>query len=224
MKVLLVEDEIKLANALAQILKRHGYQVDVAYDGNRGLEMAESGLYDLIVLDRMLPGKDGVSIIKELRRQGMHRPVLFLTAKDAPADRVEGLDAGADDYLIKPFSTEELLARLRALSRRKDKEFVDKTLSAAGLTLDPLKGEVSNGTEVIQLTVKEAMLLELLMRHRGQVVTKELIFERVWGYDSDSELGNIDLYIHYLRKKLKVPCIKTVRGIGYYLQEDADVS
>ncbi len=224
MKVLLVEDEVKLANALAQILKRHGYQVDVVYDGDQGLEMAESGLYDLIVLDRMLPGKDGVTIIKELRRQGMHRPVLFLTAKDAPADRVEGLDAGADDYLIKPFSTEELLARLRALSRRKDKEFVDTTLRAAGLTLDPLKGEVSNGTEVIQLTVKETLLLELLMRHRGQVVPKELIFERVWGYDSDSELGNIDLYIHYLRKKLKVPCIKTVRGIGYYLQEDADVS
>jgi len=224
MKVLLVEDEVKLANALAQILKRHGYQVDVVYDGDQGLEMAESGLYDLIVLDRMLPGKDGVTIIKELRRQGMHRPVLFLTAKDAPADRVEGLDAGADDYLIKPFSTEELLARLRALSRRKDKEFVDTTLRAAGLTLDPLKGEVSNGTEVIQLTVKETLLLELLMRHRGQVVPKELIFERVWGYDSDSELGNIDLYIHYLRKKLKVPCIKTVRGIGYYLQENADVS
>jgi len=224
MKVLLVEDEVKLANALAQILKRHGYQVDVVYDGDQGLEMAESGLYDLIVLDRMLPGKDGVTIIKELRRQGMHRPVLFLTAKDAPADRVEGLDAGADDYLIKPFSIEELLARLRALSRRKDKEFVDTTLRAAGLTLDPLKGEVSNGTEVIQLTVKETLLLELLMRHRGQVVPKELIFERVWGYDSDSELGNIDLYIHYLRKKLKVPCIKTVRGIGYYLQEDADVS
>jgi len=224
MKVLLVEDEVKLANALAQILKRHGYQVDVVYDGDQGLEMAESGLYDLIVLDRMLPGKDGVTIIKELRRQGMHRPVLFLTAKDAPADRVEGLDAGADDYLIKPFSTEELLARLRALSRRKDKEFVDTTLRAAGLTLDPLKGEVSNGTEVIQLTVKETLLLELLMRHRGQVVPKELIFERVWGYDSDSELGNIDLYIHYLRKKLKVPCIKTVRGIGYYLQGDADVS
>lgn len=224
MRVLLVEDEVKLANALAQILKRHGYQVDVAYDGAQGLELAESGLYDLIVLDRMLPGKDGVSIIKELRRQGMQQPVLFLTAKDAPADRVEGLDAGADDYLIKPFSTEELLARLRALSRRKHKELVDTTISAAGLTLDPLKGEVSNGTEVIQLTVKEALLLELLMRHRGQVVPKELIFERVWGYDSDSELGNIDLYIHYLRKKLKVPCIKTVRGIGYYLREDADVS
>lgn len=224
MKLLLVEDEIKLAQALSHILRKNGYILDHAADGETGFELAAGGGYDLIILDRMLPRRDGISVLKELRSLGMHTPVIFMTAKDSPQDRVEGLDAGADDYLIKPFSVDELLARLRALSRRKDKDLVDATLTAGGFTLDPLKGEVARGREMIQLSVKESMLLEILMRNRGQVVTKERIFERVWGYDSETEFGNIDLYIHYLRKKLGDACIKTVRGVGYFLKEDTDVS
>jgi DNA-binding response OmpR family regulator len=224
MKLLLVDDELKLVNALSHLLKKGGYSVDTATDGETGLEMALVGCYDLIILDWMLPGRDGLSIIKELRSQGSDQPVLFLTAKDTLENRVQGLDAGADDYLVKPFSTEELLARIRALSRRKGKELVDNTIKVPGLTLDPLKGEVYKGDEVIQLTVKEALLLELLMRNHGQVVTKEVIFDRVWGYYSKTEFGNIDLYIHYLRKKLNTSHIRTVRGIGYLLKGEDNVS
>jgi DNA-binding response OmpR family regulator len=224
MKLLLVDDDLKLVNALSHLLKKNGYIVDTATDGEIGMEMALVGCYDLIILDRILPGRDGLAIVKELRAQGNDQPVLFLTAKDTLEDRVEGLDSGADDYLVKPFSTEELLARVRALSRRKGKELVGRTITVAGLTLDPLKGEVSKEGEVIQLTVKEALLLELLMRNHGQVVTKEVIFDRVWGYYSKTEFGNIDLYIHYLRKKLHTSHIKTIRGVGYLLKDDDDVS
>lgn len=224
MKLLLIEDEIKLVKALSHILRENGYVVDYAMDGETGLEMSATGIYDLIILDRMLPRRDGISIIKEFRSQGFSTPVIFMTAKDTPKDRVEGLDAGADDYLIKPFSTDELLARLRALARRKNKDLVDNKITAAGLILDPLKCEVTKGNEVVRLSVKEVLLLELLMRNYGKVVTKERIFERVWGYYSETEFGNIDLYIHYLRKKLSVSCIKTVRGVGYFLKEETDVS
>jgi DNA-binding response OmpR family regulator len=225
MRLLLVEDEPKLVKALTHILKKNGYLLDQAMDGEAGFEMATSGSYDLIILDRMLPGRDGVSIVREMRSIGLQTPVLFMTAKDTPEDRVEGLDAGADDYLIKPFSMDELLARLRALSRRKNKEWVgNATICVNGLTLNPLKCEVQKDHHRIQLSVKETSLLELLMRNRGQVVTKDCIFERVWGYGSEIEFGNIDLYVHYLRKKLGANSIKTVRGIGYYLQEEAHVS
>lgn len=224
MKVLLVEDEVKLVTALSHLLRKNGYIVDTATDGETGLDMAATNCYDILILDRMLPKRDGISILKEIRKLGLTTPVLFLTAKDTPGDRVEGLDSGADDYLVKPFVTEELFARLRALSRRQHKELVGNFITVAGLTLDPLKCEVTKGEKVIQLSVKEALLLELLMRNRGQVVTKEIIFERVWGYDSQTEFGNIDLYIHYLRKKLNLSCIKTVRGIGYFLKGEVDVS
>jgi DNA-binding response OmpR family regulator len=224
MKLLLVDDERKLVNALSHLLKKNGYSVDTAVDGETGLELALVGCYDLIILDRMLPSRDGLSVLKEMRSQGCDQPVLFLTAMDTLEDRVLGLDAGADDYLVKPFSTEELLARIRALSRRKGKKLVDNTITVPGLSLDPLKGEVYKGNEVIQLTVKEALLLELLMRNHGQVVTKEVIFDRVWGYYSKTEFGNIDLYIHYLRKKLNTSHIRTVRGVGYLLKGEDDVS
>lgn len=224
MKLLLVEDEIKLVKALSHLLRKNGYVVEVAVDGRTGLEMAETGCYDLIVLDRMLPEKDGLTIVKELRGQGCDVPVLFMTAKDMPKDRVEGLDSGADDYLVKPFATDELLARLRALARRKNKEWIGDTVTVSDMVLDPLKCEVIQGENIIQLSVKETLLLEFLMRNEGQVVTKERIFERVWGYNSETEYGNIDLYIHYLRKKLNSACIKTVRGVGYILTGGADVS
>jgi len=224
MKLLLVEDENKLVDALSYVLKKNGYVVDIAQDGESGIEMAATGVYDIIILDRMIPGRDGLSLLKELRSMGIESPVMFLTAKDAPKDRVEGLDAGADDYLVKPFFTDELLARLRALARRKGKELVRNTVTAAGLVFDPMRCEVIKDDEVIHLTLKESLLLELLIRNCGQVITKERIMEKVWGYNSDTEIANVDLYIHYLRKKLNTSNIRTVRGVGYYLQEDKDVS
>ncbi|MBP2651765.1 MAG: mprA 2 [Firmicutes bacterium] len=223
-KLLLIEDETKLVDALSYVLKKNGYVVDTAFDGESGIEMAATGVYDIIILDRMIPNRDGLSLLKELRAMGMETPVMFLTAKDSPKDRVEGLDAGADDYLVKPFFTDELLARLRALARRKGKELTHNTVTAAGLVFDPARCEVIKNNEVIHLTLKESLLLELLLRNCGQVITKDRIMEKVWGYNSDTEIANVDLYIHYLRKKLNTANIKTVRGVGYYLQEDPDVS
>ncbi|HWQ62426.1 MAG TPA: response regulator transcription factor [Negativicutes bacterium] len=217
MKLLLVEDHRQLVDALSHVLKKSGYAVDIALDGETGIEMAASGVYDIIILDRMLPRRDGLALLRELRGMGFDTPVIMLTARDAPQDRVEGLDAGADDYLVKPFFTDELLARLRALARRKGKDLVGNTVCAAGLTLDPLRGEVSrNGETAIHLTVKETLLLELLMRNQGQVVPKERIMEKVWGYNAETDMANVDLYIYYLRKKLAGDNIKTVRGVGYY--------
>jgi DNA-binding response OmpR family regulator len=224
MRLLLIEDERKLSEALSHILKVNGYLVDTALDGEIGFELATNGIYDIVVLDRMLPHRDGISLLKDFRRLGFATPVLLLTAKDAPKDRVEGLDAGADDYLVKPFFTNELLARLRALTRRKSKDIFGTTITVAGIELTPLKGKVIKGSEIVQLTPKESMLLELLMHNVGQVLTKEMIMEKIWGYNSETEIANVDLYIHYLRKKLKIPNIKTVRGVGYYFQGDQNVS
>lgn len=225
MKLLLVEDEQRLSDALSHILKKKGYVVECAADGETGLDMAATGVYDIIILDRMLPKKDGILILKEFRSLGFETPVIFLTAKDTPRDRVEGLDAGADDYLIKPFSADELLARLRALTRRKSNKLTDGRLKAANWVFDPLLGEVTKeGVEVIKLSVKESLLLEILMRNYGMVVSKERILEKVWGYYTDIETANVDLYIHYLRKKLNTSYIKTARGVGYYFKEDSDVS
>lgn len=224
MKLLLIEDEHKLAEALVYLLKKNGYAADSALDGETGLAMAETGLYDLVILDRMLPQRDGMSILRELRRQNLNMPVIFLTAKDTPQDRVEGLDAGADDYLVKPFTTEELLARIRALARRKDKDLVENTLEIAEFSFHPLRGEVVKDNQVIKLTVKESLLLELLMSNHGQIITKEQILAKIWGYNAGVEFGNIDLYIHYLRKKLNTSRIKTVRGVGYCLEEGNCVS
>ena len=221
MRLLLVEDEERLAEALAFILKKHNYGVDLAYNGEIGQNMAESGAYDIIILDRMLPGKEGVTVLRELRRQGIATPVLLLTARDTISDRVEGLDAGADDYLVKPFATEELLARVRALARRPSPQVVVEKLSVGRLSLDSqlCQAEV-NGT-VVKLTLKELLLLELLMRHTGQVITKDQILNRVWGLDSEVEIGNVEIYVHYLRKKLgsKFVRIDTVRGLGYCLKQ-----
>lgn len=224
MQLLLVEDEQRFSEALSTILKKKGYAVDVAYDGETGLDMATTGIYDMLILDRMLPCQDGISLVKEFRQLGFDTPVLFLTAKDTPQDRVEGLDAGADDYVTKPFSIEELFARIRALTRRKNKKLTQDTLSVAGWALNPLRGEVLIHHKIIKLTVKESLLLELLMQNYGLVVSKERILEKVWGYYADIELANVDLYIHYLRKKLNTSLIKTVRGVGYYLQGEDVVS
>jgi DNA-binding response OmpR family regulator len=223
MKLLLMKDECKLVEAMSHLLKKNGYAVDTAMDEEAGIEMATTGLYDIIILDRVLPGRTGITFLKKLRNLKINTPILFLTPKDTPKYRVEALDAGADDSLAKPFFTGELLARLRALTRRRDKDFIGDSISAAGLTLNPLKGKVIKGNELINLTMKESLLLEMLMRNFGQVITKERIMEKVWSYNSETNIANIDLYIHYLRKKLNSSNIKTVRGVGYFLQEDTCV-
>lgn len=223
MRLLLVEDEKRLSEALVYVFKKNNYAVDVAFDGAHGEEMAETDIYDLIILDRMLPGKEGVEILKTLRTSGIKTPVLFLTAKDSISDRVTGLDAGADDYLIKPFSTEELLARVRALSRRQSNLVDNEYIKFSSTIFDHLKGEVKFGNETIQLSAKESQLLELLMKNKNQVMTRELILDRVWGMETDVDVNSIELYIYYLRKKLKNDkCniyIKTIRGVGYSAEE-----
>lgn len=223
MRLLLVEDEERLSDALAFILKKNKYGVDTAFDGITGLEMAETGIYDLIILDRMLPGKEGVEVLKSLRKSGVKTPVLMLTAKDSISDRVEGLDAGADDYLVKPFSTDELLARIRALGRRQVEQLQSDSLKAASIVLYPQRAELQCGDEVIKLTLKETQLLELFLRNKGQVISREQILDRVWGLEADVEMNNIEIYIYYLRKKLEPAQgkvrIETVRGIGYCLKE-----
>lgn len=224
MKLLLIEDDPKLSEVLIRKLRDEGYVVDNTRDGEIGLEMVLLGSYDLIILNWLHSKVDGITIVKELRLQGIAIPILFLTANDSIQDKVDVLDAGADDYLVKPFSIEEFLARLRALARRKDKEIVEKKLVAAGLILDPSKCKVVKGREVIELSIKETLLLEILMINYRNVVTKERIFERLWGYYSEKEFANVDLYIHYLRKKIGTSYIKTVRGLGYYLDEGFGVS
>lgn len=220
MKLLLVEDELKLSEALTVLIERAGFTVDTASDGMTGLLKIEQNAYDVIVLDRMLPLLDGLSILKEMRRNHNMTPVLFLTAKDAPGERVAGLEAGADDYLVKPFFTEELIARIRVLTRRHAKKEPADVVQCSGITLYKLHNEVVKNGEKIQLTVKEAALLALLMENKGQAITKERIMEKIWGYDSEAGVANVDLYIYYLRKKLNLTNIKTIRGVGYSFREE----
>ncbi|WP_346356144.1 response regulator transcription factor [Azotosporobacter soli] len=224
MKILLIEDELKLADALAYLLKHNGFVVDVANDGEIGIEMACTNVYDIIILDRMLPGLDGLSLLKEFRKLGFNTPIIFLTAKDTPNDRAEGLNAGADDYLVKPFSNVELVARLQALARRRNTEIVNNVLTIGEMVFDPQRAQVTQNGMVIQLTLKEAQILELLIRNQGQVVTKQRIIEKVWGYNSYAEESTINIYIHYLRKKIDLLNIKTVRGMGYYLQKCSNMA
>jgi len=221
MKLLLVEDEVKLSEALTVLIGRAGYTVETALDGLTALQMTRENKYDVIVLDRMLPRLDGLSVLKEMRKEKNDTPVLLLTAKDEPSERVAGLEAGADDYLIKPFFTEELLARIKVLTRRSEKKSTENIIESGGITLYPLHGEaLLKGKTKIQLTVKETALLSLLMQNQGQVVTKERIMEKIWGYNSDAGIANVDLYIYYLRKKLNLTNIRTIRGIGYSFEEE----
>lgn len=223
MKILLVDDESRLNEALAHLLRKEGYTVDTALDGEQGLELALMEQYDLIILDRMLPKIDGLSLLVEFRKQGFSIPVLFLTAKDETEDLVAGLDAGADDYLVKPFVMKELLARVRALTRRRTTEIIDPVVTLPGFQFNPQKCQVQIKQDLIQLSSKEAQIMEVLIRNSGQVMPKMKIYEQVWGYSSDAEISNVDLYIHYLRKKIKVPYIKTIRGVGYCLEVNKDV-
>lgn len=224
MRVLLVEDEEGLSQALVEIFKKNRIGIDAVLDGNEGLKFAESGIYDVLILDIMLPGLDGISILKKLRANKNNVPVIFLTAKDDLSDKISGLDAGADDYLTKPFSTDELLARVRALSRRKgeikeeDVTFGDLTLSKKNCELQSAKGEA------IKLSLKEYQILDLLFENPHQIITKEQLIEKIWGGDSNAEYNNVEVYISFIRKKienLKVGIrIRTARGIGYSLEDE----
>ncbi len=222
MRTLIIEDEHKIANAIAQGLRQESYAVDVAYDGEEGLSSALTGEYDLIVLDRMLPGAiEGVDICREVRANNIHTPILMLTAKDQIQDRVTGLNAGADDYLVKPFAFEELLARIRALLRR-PQDTTGTVLKVDDLTLDTLSYEVRRGAKVISLSSKEYALLEYMLRNQGRVLTKNNIIGHVWDYDADVLPNTVEVYIGYLRNKIDKPfkrhhLIHTVRGFGYKL-------
>ena len=222
MRILIVEDEHKIANSIKKGLTQEHYAVDIAYDGKDGLDLALTEDYDLIILDRLLPEMDGLEICKKLREEKIYIPVLMLTAKGEIDDRVEGLNAGADDYLVKPFAFEELLARIKALIRR-PKGNLGTTLATQDLSLNTITYEVKRGNKLIQLSNKEFALLEYLMRHPNQIITKEQIISHVWDYDSDILPNNVEVYIGYLRSKIdqpfkdSLPLIHTVRGFGYRL-------
>ena len=223
-KILVVEDEPQIANFIKRGLRREGYNVLVAPDGETGLDMAFGDLPDLIILDIMLPGIDGLSVCRQIREGELQTPVLMLTAKDAVPDRVAGLEAGADDYLVKPFAFEELLARVRALGRRRAPIESDAPLNFADLTLDPTTRMAKRSERVIELTAKEYDLLELFMRHPNQVLTRDQIYDRIWGYDFGGDSNIIEVYVRYLRSKLEENgeprLLHTVRGVGYALREN----
>ena len=219
MHILIVEDERRLATILRRVLTEERHVADATYDGPSGLKMAFSDSYDLIILDVMLPDMDGLEICRKLRAAKMAVPILMLTARGALEDRVAGLNLGADDYLVKPFAMEELLARINALLRRGRTLETPPTLQVEDLTLNLVRHEARRGSQIIELTAKEFALLEFLMRHPGQVLTRTQITDHVWRYDMDALSNVVDIYIHYLRDKIDResanPLIKTVRGVGY---------
>ena len=226
MHILLVEDERTIAAYIKRGLEEQGYAVDLARTGREALEWSASAAFDMIILDIMLPELDGITVCRELRARGLHMPILMLTARDAVDDRVAGLDAGADDYLVKPFALRELLARLRALTRRADDVSRTPVLECADLLLDTRTRRVSRAGRVIDLTTKEFAVLECLMRAPGHVLTRTLIADQVWNYEVYNQSNVVDVYIRNLRRKIDDPCtvklIHTVRGAGYRLAVEGD--
>lgn len=222
MRLLLAEDEKELSNALVVILRHNNYSVDAVYDGQDALDYLETGLYDGAVLDIMMPKVDGISVLKKVREQGSAIPILLLTAKSEIDDRVLGLDSGADDYLTKPFATKELLARIRAMTRRQS-ETTDAVLSFANLSLNRSTFELSSAKTAFRLANKEFQMLEMLMLNPQQVIPIDRFMEKIWGYDSDTEQSVVWVYISYLRKKLTAidatVHIKALRNLGYSLEE-----
>lgn len=226
MKVLLVEDEKYLAEAVAQVLKKNNYDVDLSFDGEEGLYNALSGVYDIILLDIMLPKKSGLDVLRELREEEVATPVILLTAKGEVEDRVLGLDTGADDYLPKPFKMEELLARMRAISRRRGELLPEGVLSFGDIELNPVTLVLSKGEKLFNLTLKESRLLEFLIINKGRSLSSDAIIEKVWGYDSEAEDNHVHVYISFLRKKLATlesnVKIKTIRNVGYALTDGTE--
>jgi len=224
MRLLVVEDERGIAGALRQGLSESGYAVDVARDGVAGRDYALATSYDIILLDLLLPKLDGLSLLRDLRRRGMTTPILLLTARDAVDDRVAGLDAGADDYLVKPFSFSELLARIRAVLRRPALKTANR-LAAGNIAMDLGARTVTRGSQEIGLTPREFAVLEYLLRHPGQALSRSQIAERVWSWEFHGETNIVDVYVGYLRRKLdeagEPSAIETLRGFGYRLRSEA---
>ena len=218
MRILVVEDERRIADFILRGLSEHGYAVDVAGDGEEALHWPDAAEFDVIILDIMLPVRDGIDVCRTLRRRGMRTPILMLTARDAVEDRVRGLDSGADDYLVKPFAFAELLARVRALTRR-EPAATGTVLGVGDLILDTTTRDVSRDGKRIELTTKEYALLEYLLRHRNQVLTRTMIAEHVWNYEFDNASNVIDVHVRNLRRKIDDPfetkLISTIRGAGY---------
>ncbi|MDK1030107.1 MAG: response regulator transcription factor [Anaerolineae bacterium] len=221
-RILIIEDDHAILKILQRGLSYEGYNVDTAMDGRTGLIMARDHTPDLVILDWMLPGMDGLDVCHRLRTGGSI-PIMILTAKDTVQDRIQGLDAGADDYMIKPFNLDELLARVRALMRRTQPERIP-VLKYSDLSLDTGSRQATRGKRIVSLTAKEYELLELFLRHPRQVMTREVIFDRVWGYDFGGESNVLEVYIRYLRQKLEAEdeprLLHTVRGVGYVLREE----
>lgn len=225
MRILIVEDTEYLASAIAHILKRGKHEVDTASDGKTGLDYARSGIYDVIVLDNMLPKLTGVEVSRLLRKEKVTTPIIIISAKSEVGDRIDGLDAGADDYLIKPFKISELSARIRALTRRSHHQLDGSEISVGNVTLHPGTSSISTDSGSEALTAKEFLLLEQLASQSGKIVSKEALFRRAWGHELFSEDSYVEVYVSYLRKKLrKVSAnlsLKSVRGLGYILKEEA---
>ena len=224
MRILIVEDEVRLASTLQDLLEMNSYTADVCHDGETGLDNALSGIYDVILLDVMLPKLDGFTVLRRLRGAGNSTPVLMLTARSEVSDKVEGLDCGADYYLTKPFEPRELLACIRALTRRQPELLNTDLLKYGDLSLDKSAFSLSCGDRSVRLSRREFDMMELLMRNRSQVITKETLLLKIWGYESDAEDNNVEVYISFLRKKLdhlrsRVK-IKTTRGLGYSLEDE----
>lgn len=221
MRILIIEDEVRLSEALCELLQKYRYTTDAVYDGISGMDYGLSNVYDLIILDIMLPKANGIEVLKKLRKEKISTPILLLTAKDDLADKVEGLDSGADDYLTKPFASEELLARVRAMTRRRG-TFIEEKLSFGDLSLNLKTCTLFTEEKSINLGLKEFQMMELLLSYGKQIVTKELFIEKIWGFESDANYNNVEVYISFIRKKInylqsKVE-IKTVRGLGYSLE------
>lgn len=221
MQILIVEDEKRLADALKQILIEQKYMADVVYDGNDGLEYGKSGIYDLIILDIMLPFKDGFQVAFELRQNRINTPILMLTAKDTVPDKVSGLNCGADDYMTKPFAPEELIARIKALTRRKGEVVLDET-SFGDFNFNASTNQLYKGIKSVHLNFKEAEIMKLFLSKPEVIISKEEIITKVWGYDSDAGSNNVEAYISFLRRKLQFinsdAEIKSVKKMGYRLE------
>jgi two-component system, OmpR family, response regulator MprA len=223
MHILVVDDDRAVREAVGRALRQEGYEVDAAGNGDQALQQVEERPPDAIVLDVLMPPPNGLAVCRAMRQAGDRTPILMLTARDAVEDRVEGLDAGADDYLVKPFALDELLARLRALLRRSGESAPGQMLAFSDLTFDPVAHQVKRGDREIELTRTEFLLLELFLLHPRQVLTRSVIFERVWGYDFGPDSNSLEVYVSYLRRKLEAGgeprLLHTVRGVGYVLRE-----
>ncbi len=225
MHILIVEDECEIAEGIQTILEQAGYQASIVFDGNQGLEEIQSGIYDLALLDIMLPGTDGLSVLRTVRSEGISLPVILLTARSQIMDKIEGLDCGADDYLTKPFDAGELLARIRARLRHPEQTMADM-LSFADIRLEQMTLKLCGEKRSVKLARKEYLLLECLLRNQGMILPRDTLITKVWGYDEETEYNQLDVYVSLVRKKLKFVSssvkIVTTKGIGYSLEVQSD--